>query len=151
MLLLNTRIFFRVLILSSILNFTMMICAVVTALIKNENDYNDYSFPYVSGTVFQKAGVWVMPLITIIMYFVKIVSLKVLLQDEDIKPGANRDSNKSKKDRIEELKSVTFRRSYLFGNGVGNESDSNVVMTSNPLSVYESKNALVETAADDFL
>lgn len=150
----DDRIFFRVLVLSSFLNFTMMTCSVVTALVRTSSSDDDYSFPYVSGTVFQKAGVWVMPLIVVVMYFVKMATLKILLQFKHMKCGSNANSYQSSRDAVEELKSVTFRRSYLFGsieNGSNNndydkDSDKSVVMmTSNPLSLYGHKNALTAT------
>lgn len=133
----------------------MMTCSVVTALVRTSSDDDDYTFPYVSGTVFRKAGVWVMPLIVVVMYFVKMATLRVLLQFEHMNCGNNANSYQSSRDAVEELKSVTFRRSYLFGsieNGSNNcdvDKDSGksvVMMTSNPLSLYGSKNAFAAAA-----
>ena len=86
----------------------------------------------VQGTVFQNAGVWMMPLITCVMYGAKMLSLRLLLQKREMK--------ESDKTDVEKLKSVTYRRSYLFGVQEDDELDgvpkqhTELVMTRNPLS-----------------
>lgn len=118
-------ILYRVLMLSTVLNFIMMTCSVVAAVHARSRPWSTY--PYVNGTVFQNAGVWMMPLITGIMYTIKMVALSFLLGREEMLQSSQED--------IEKLKSVTYRRSYLFDSpeeffNKGGE----LVMTKNPLS-----------------
>ena len=122
------RILYRVLFLSTVLNAVMMFTSVMVALTSSKRE----GFPFVQGTVFQNAGVWMMPLITCVMYGAKMLSLRLLLQKREMK--------ESDKTDVEKLKSVTYRRSYLFGVQEDDELDgvpkqhTELVMTRNPLS-----------------
>ena len=118
-------ILYRVLMLSTVLNFIMMTCSVAAAVHSRSRPWSTY--PYVNGTVFQNAGVWVMPLITGIMYSIKVVALKRLLGREEMM--------QSSQDDVEKLKSVTYRRSYLFNSpDEFSAKGGELVMTKNPLS-----------------
>ena len=118
-------ILFRVLMLSSVLNFIMMSCSVAAAVASRSRPWASY--PYVNGTVFQNAGVWMMPLITCVMYVVKVVALYLLLGREEV--------TRNRQDDVEKLKSVTYRRSYLFDSPEDFATTSGkLVMTKNPLS-----------------
>ena len=68
-----------------------------------------------------------MPLITGIMYSIKVVALKRLLGREEMM--------QSSQDDVEKLKSVTYRRSYLFNSpDEFSAKGGELVMTKNPLS-----------------
>ena len=116
------------LLLSTVLNLVMMVSSVAAALARD----GETGFPHVHGTVFQNAGVWMMPLITSVMYAAKMLALRVLLRKREMK--------ESDKTDVEKLKSVTYRRSYLFGvqeedGGAGPPAQTTeLVMTRNPLS-----------------